>query len=43
MWEECGGDLDKFFDHIQADEALDRDRLVSRIARPRKHTPARPS
>ena len=41
MLAECGGDLDKYFDRIQADEALDRERLVSGIKRPRKRATAR--
>ena len=43
MWKECGGDLDKYFDRIQADEARDRNRLVSKVPRPRKPTSAKPS
>ncbi len=31
LWEECGRDLDRYFDMIEADEALDKDRLVSKI------------
>ena len=30
MWEECGRDFDRYFDQIQADEALDKDLLVKR-------------
>jgi len=40
MLDECGGDLDKYFDRIQADEAQDRARLVSKIGRGRRHAPA---
>jgi len=39
LLEECGGDLDRYFDQVQADEALDRDRLVSKIPG-RKKRPA---
>jgi len=40
MLDECGGDLEKYFDRIQADEACDRDRLVSKVGRPRKRAAA---
>jgi hypothetical protein len=40
MLDECGGDLDKYFDRIQADEARDRARLVSKIGRGRRRAPA---
>lgn len=33
MLEECGGDLDKFFDRLKAQEAGDRDRVVTEIER----------
>ena len=40
MWEECGRDFDRYFDQIQADEALDKDLLVSKIAgRKKRITP----
>jgi hypothetical protein len=32
IWEACGGDLDKLLDQLQAAEAQDRDRLVSKKA-----------
>jgi len=39
MLDECGGDLEKYFDRIEADEARDRARLVSKIGRGRKRAP----
>jgi len=41
MLEECGGDLERYFDQLQADEEKDRERLVSSIAGG-KRPPARP-
>jgi hypothetical protein len=32
IWEACGCDLDKLLDRLQAAEAQDRDRLVSKKA-----------
>ncbi len=41
MLDECGGDLEKYFDRLKEDEALDRARLVSKIGRSQEHAPAR--
>ena len=30
---ECEGDMDKLFDRLKADEAKDRDRVVSKVRR----------
>ena len=42
MLADCGGDLDRYFDRLQEDEALDQDRLVSKVGRSKKRSPARP-
>lgn len=40
IWEECGRDIDTFFERLKAAEAKHKDRLVSSIPRPQR--PARP-
>ena len=42
MLADCGGDIDAYFDRLQEDEALDRDRLVSKVRRSKKRAPTRP-
>ncbi len=42
LFEEAGRDLDRYFDQLKADEALDKDRLVSEIpGAKRRPAPAR--
>lgn len=42
IFEECGRNLDRYFDQLQADEALYKDRLVSKIpGAKRRPAPAR--
>lgn len=43
IMKECGNDPRRYFARLKAAEAKDRDRLVSKIARPRKPTPVEPS
>ena len=41
MLADCGGDLDRYFDRLQEDEALDQARLVSKVRHSKKRAPAR--